>query len=139
MGRRPAPERIAEAAAGYDAEGMPALRTVAQARESTTFAEPRQEWVEAMNHTRAQAGAWVKKLHESLAWYDIMARLPLVKARETLVLYGEHDRLRDGEELLHNNIVRARKRIMPGVGHIPQVEDPEGFVDAVLAFLKPAS
>jgi pimeloyl-ACP methyl ester carboxylesterase len=26
---------------------------------------------------------------------------------------------------------------MPGVGHIPQIEDPEGFVDAVLTFLKP--
>ena len=55
------------------------------------------------------------------------------------MLYGEVDRLRDGEELLHNNIVRARKHIMPGVGHIPQIEDPEGFVDAVLSFLKPGS
>ncbi len=136
---RTAPERIAEASAGYDAEGMPVPRTMAQAKESTTFAEPRQEWVDAQNDTRAQAGPWVKKLHESLAWYDIMNRLPQVNARETLVLYGEVDRLRDGEELLHNNIVRARKHIMPGVGHIPQIEDPEGFVDAVLAFLKPGS
>ena len=136
---RTAPARLAEAAAGYDADGMPAIRTVAQAKESTTFAEPRQEWVDAMNETRAQAGPWVKKLHESLAWYDIMARLPRIQARETLVLYGEHDRLRDGEELLHNNIVRARKQIMPGVGHIPQIEDPEGFVDAVLTFLKPGA
>ena len=45
--------------------------------------------------------------------------------------------LRDGEELLHNNIVNASKTILPGLGHIPQIEDPEGFMDAVLAFLQP--
>ena len=66
-----------------------------------------------------------------------MTRLPLIKSRETLVLYGEHDRLRDGEELLHNNIVNASKTILPGVAHIPQIEDPEAFVDALLEFLKP--
>ena len=69
-----APERIAEAAAGYDADGLPVPRTMEQAKESTTFAEPRPEWVDAQNDTRAQAGPWVKNLHESLAWYDIMAR-----------------------------------------------------------------
>ena len=61
-------------------------------------------------------------------------RLPLIKASSTMVLYGE-DRLRDGEELLHNNIVNARKVILPGIGHIPQVEDPEGFLGALMPFL----
>ena len=36
---RTAPERIAESAAGYDADGMPVPRTMEQAKESTTFAE----------------------------------------------------------------------------------------------------
>ena len=57
---RTAPERLAEAAGGYDGEGMPVPRTMEQAKEATTFATPRPEWVEASNATRAQAGVWVK-------------------------------------------------------------------------------
>ena len=106
-------------------------------KERTTFAEPRQEWVDAMNETRAQAGVWVKKLSHALAHYDIRARLPMIQSRATLVMYGEHDRLREGEDLLHNNIANASKTILPGLGHIPQIEDPEVFVDSLLTFLKP--
>ena len=50
-------------------------------------------------------------------------------------MYGEVDRLRFGEELLHNNIVNASKKILPGLGHIPQIEDPELFIGALLTFL----
>jgi pimeloyl-ACP methyl ester carboxylesterase len=55
-----------------------------------------------------------------------------------MVMYGEIDRLRDGEELLHNNIPNATKVVLPGLGHIPQIEDPEAFVGALLPFLQPA-
>jgi 2-hydroxy-6-oxonona-2,4-dienedioate hydrolase len=134
---RTAAQRLAEGAANFDGEGLPTPRTLEQMKEQTTFAEPRQEWVDATNQTRAQAGVWVKNLMESLAHYDIMSRLPQVKASSTLVMYGEHDRLRDGEELLHNNIVNASKKVLPGLGHIPQIEDPEAFVDALLDFLQP--
>ncbi|GIT13425.1 MAG: hypothetical protein CM1200mP35_02450 [Chloroflexota bacterium] len=80
----------------------------------------------------------MQNLSNSLAHYDIMARLPLVKSRETLVLYGEHDRLRDGEELLHNNIVNATKKTLsPGLLIYLKFGDPETFVDALLEFLKP--
>ena len=74
---------------------------------------------------------------DSLAYYDVLSRLPRIRASATLVMYGEHDRLRDGEELLHNNITNASKKVLPGLGHIPQIEDPETFVDAVLTFLQP--
>jgi pimeloyl-ACP methyl ester carboxylesterase len=74
---------------------------------------------------------------ESLAYYDVAARLPRIRASATLVMYGEHDRLRDGEELLHNNIVNASKVVLPGLGHIPQIEDSEAFIGALLAFLQP--
>ena len=60
-----------------------------------------------------------------------------MKARATLVMYGEHDRLREGEEILRNNIVNANKVVLPGLGHIPQIEDPEAFIDALLTFLQP--
>jgi pimeloyl-ACP methyl ester carboxylesterase len=135
---RTAAQRLKESAGNYDANGLPKPRTAAELKAQTTFVNPRQEWVDATNQTRAQAGVWVRNLMESLAYYDIMSRLPLIRASATLVMYGEHDRLRDGEELLHNNIVNARKVVLPGVGHIPQIEDPEGFVTALMAFLNPS-
>jgi len=132
-----ASQRLSDTAANYDADGLAKPRTLEEMRTQTTFAEPRQEWVDATNQTRAQAGVWVKNLMDSLAYYDVLSRLPRIKASATLVMYGEHDRLRDGEELLHNNIANASKKILPGLGHIPQIEDPKTFVDALLSFLQP--
>ncbi len=132
-----AAQRLKDSEDDYKRDGTPKLRTLEGLKERTTFAQPRKEWVDATNETRAQAGVWVKKLSHALAHYDIMARLPMIQTRATLVMYGEHDRLREGEELLHNNITNASKTILPGLGHIPQIEDPEVFVDALLAFLKP--
>ena len=77
----------------------------------------------------------MRNLFEALSYYDILSRLPRIKASATLVMYGEHDGLRDGEELLHKNIVNASKAILPGLGHIPQVEGPEAFIGALLPFL----
>ena len=73
---------------------------------------------------------------QALSYYDIMSRLPRIQATATLVMYGEVDRLRTGEELLHNNIVNASKKVLPGLGHIPQIEDPEVFVGELLPFLQ---
>ena len=75
---------------------------------------------------------------ESLSYRDIISRLPMIKASATLVMYGEIDRLRDGEEFTHNNIINiinASKTVLPGIDHIPQVEDPERFLGAPLPFL----
>jgi pimeloyl-ACP methyl ester carboxylesterase len=131
-----AKQRLQDSAAGYDGEGLPKPRSLQDTKESTTFAQPQQEWVDAMNGTRAQAGVWVRNLMEALAHYDVMSRLPRIQASSTLIIYGEVDRLRDGEELLHNNIVNASKVVLPGLGHIPQIEDPEAFVGALLPFLE---
>jgi pimeloyl-ACP methyl ester carboxylesterase len=130
-------QRLLDAAADYDARGLPRPRTMEQLKSRATFANPTAEWVEATNRTRAQAGTWVRQLSESLAYYDVMSRLPHIRATATLVLYGGQDRLRDGEELLHSNIVNASKAVLPGLGHIPQIEDPEAFVTALLSFLQP--
>ncbi len=131
-----AKERLKEAASQFDAKGLPKPRTLKGLKEATTFANPRQEWLDANNQSRAKAGVWVGRLMESLAYYDIMPRLPMIKASSTLVIYGEIDRLRDGEELLHNNITNAQKVVLPGLGHIPQVEDPEAFLGAIMPFLE---
>jgi pimeloyl-ACP methyl ester carboxylesterase len=131
-----AKDRLKASANQYDSKGIPKPRTLKGLKESTTFAEPRQEWLDSNNQSRAKAGIWVSKLMEALSNYDIMSRLPQVKASSTMVLYGEVDRLREGADLLLNNIVNAQKVTLPGLGHIPQVEDPEAFLGAVLPFLE---
>ena len=130
-----APQRLKEAATRYDDKRMPLPRSREDLKAAKTFVNPRDEWVVKTNELRAQAGAWVWKTQEALAWYDIVSRLPLVKAVSTLVLYGEHDRLRDSEDVLRNNLPNASKVVLPGLGHLPQIEDPEAFISAVLPFL----
>jgi pimeloyl-ACP methyl ester carboxylesterase len=130
-----ATERLAATLDQYEENGMPKPRTLQGLKEATTFAEPKQEWLDANNKSRNQAGLWVRNLMESLSYYDIMARLPRIEAASTMVLYGEVDRLVDGADLLQNNIPNASKVILPGIGHIPQVEDPEAFLGALLPFL----
>ena len=134
---RTAPQRLQNSAHNYDENGLPKPRTFEETKATgTSFTNPKPEWIEAMNWTRAQAGVWVKNLMEALSYYDIMSRLPQVKAQATMVMYGEHDPLRVYEELLHNNIAKATKVVLPGLGHIPQIEDPEAFIGALLPFLQ---
>ena len=121
--------------ANYDETGMPRTRTIDDLKMLPTFVNPQQEWLDKNNETRAQAGLWVRKTMEALAWYDLVARLPSIQA-STQVLYGEHDGLREGEEVLRYNIPRATKVVLSGLGHVPQIEDPDAFVNAVLPFLK---
>jgi len=135
-GPRTAKERLKEAASQFDAKGIPKPRTLKGLKEATTFANPRQEWLDLNNQSRAKAGVWVGKLMKALAHYDIMSRLPRVKASSTMVVYGEVDRLREGADLLANNIVNAQNVVLPGLGHIPQVENPEAFLAAVQPFLE---
>ena len=130
-------QRVADTAADYDDKGQATPRTLEQLKDARHLRRPRQEWVDATNQTREQAGEWVRNLHQSLSYYDILSRLPLIKASSTLVMYGEKDMLRDGEELLHNNIANAARPSCPAWATFHQVEDPEGFMDAVLSFLQP--
>ena len=122
--------------ANYDDRGMPLPRTVEDLKAATTFANPLPEWAEKMTETRTQAGEWVRKCRVALTWYNITARLPHIRASATLVLNGELDRLRDGEDVLRYNIANSSKVVMPGLAHYPQVDDPEAFVSVVLPFLE---
>ncbi len=40
------------------------------------------------------------------------------------------------QNLLHNNIINSERVILPGLGHVPQVEDPEAFWEPLLPSLK---
>lgn len=55
----------------------------------------------------------------------------------TLIIVGEHD-LADFHTIagiLHEQIPEARKVVLPGVGHMSNMEDPDRFNEIVLGFL----
>ncbi len=55
----------------------------------------------------------------------------------TLILWGDRDQVLDvsGASLLADAMEDARVEIMPGVGHLPMLEDPEGTAALYLEFL----
>lgn len=133
---RNATQRIKDYASAYDENGMSVPTSLEELKANTTFANPRPEWVAKTNELRDQAGIWFRKTVEAFLYYDIVSRLPRIKAATTLVLNGELDFRRDTEDLLLYNIPNATKVVLPGLGHIPQIEGPQAFVSAVLDFLK---
>jgi len=56
-----------------------------------------------------------------------------------LVLFGEHDRVvpPGNAELLARKLPNARVKILPDVGHVFPIEDPEATIAAILEFLAP--
>ena len=122
-----APQRLKEAEASYDENGIPRPRTLEELKAAGSFANPRAEWVEKTNELRAQAGIWVHKTQQALVWYDMMPRLARVRAAATLVVNGDHDPIRECQELLYNNIPNAYKVVVPGTGHYPPDRGPGGI------------
>ncbi len=55
-----------------------------------------------------------------------------------LVLFGEHDRVvpPGNAQLLAAKLPSAQVKILPGVGHIFPIEDPQATVEALLEFLR---
>ncbi len=55
-----------------------------------------------------------------------------------LVLFGEHDRVvpPGNAQLLAVKLPNAQVKILPGVGHIFPIEDPQATVEALLEFLR---
>jgi 2-hydroxy-6-oxonona-2,4-dienedioate hydrolase len=64
-------------------------------------------------------------------------RLSQIRAH-TLVLVGDEDRPRTlaAADLLERDLRNARKTVMPGTAHLPNMEHPEEFDRLVLDFLK---
>jgi 3-oxoadipate enol-lactonase len=58
-------------------------------------------------------------------------------AAPTLVLVGDHDRpdIQDMADALRGGIPGAEKVVLPGTGHLPNLEQPEAFNRVVLGFL----
>lgn len=123
--------------AGFDENGIPVTRTLEEEQGGGAFAHATQEMVDKNNVSRDQAGIWMSKTMTALAWFDIATLLPRIKATASLVVYGEQDFLRElADDILRYNLPNCSKLILPGLGHIPQVEDPQGFATSVMEFLQ---
>ena len=72
--------------------------------------------------------------------FDYRPQLGAVR-RPTLVVVGERDRTTTvrAARVLHEGIEDSRLVVVPGVGHMSFVEDPERYLDAVRTFLRAAS
>ncbi len=129
-------ERIKAFQFDFDDAGLPKPRTLQELKEKSTFANPTEQLLLSVNQSRLQAGIWVKNLSTALAYYDVYSKLNLVNASKTLILYGEADRLLPAAPILKHNIIRSLSITIPGVGHVPQVENPGTFTNILNEFLQ---
>jgi proline iminopeptidase len=78
----------------------------------------------------------LESFNDQVASFDLRPDLPRIEA-ETLVVNGELEASRTGEQELLDGIPNARLAIVEGAGHFPWVEQPARFRAAVLPFLSP--
>jgi pimeloyl-ACP methyl ester carboxylesterase len=78
----------------------------------------------------------LNSFNEQAASFDLRPDLPNIEA-ETLIVNGELEASRTGEQELLDGIPNARLAIVEGAGHFPWVEQPARFRAAVLPFLSP--
>jgi len=83
---------------------------------------------------KLMAGERYHEAYVALGHYDIMSRLPLIKA-PTLVMSGEKDGLRRTVEPVAEMIKRSRTYIGPGGSYLKTYEDPEALARVVRDFL----
>ena len=83
-------------------------------------------------HPRALAA-----LARSFAETDLRSVLPTIQI-PTLVLHGDSDARSplDVGRALHDAIPRSELVVLPGVGHVSNLEAPQAFNDALLRFLR---
>ncbi len=125
-------ERLVFSGLSLDAQGNPLPLSLAAL--SMTLAHPTPELLDWFNQQRAKAGLWVKNTMIAIALYDIFPKLPLVKC-PTLVLFGAKDILAEKEKELLKGIKGAKSAILPDAGHVPQVDQPQAFLQAIDRFL----
>lgn len=125
-------ERLALSALGFDAQGNPLPISIADL--GMTLANPTPELLTWFNQERAKAGIGVKKTLLALSLYDVFPKLPMIKC-PTLVLFGEKDILIEKEETLLENIKGARRSVIKRAGHVPQIDQPQAFLEEVNRFL----
>jgi len=125
-------ERLTIAALDYDVEGNPLPPSVTKLAMHYTQVTP--ELLEWVSQQRARAGIWMKKTLIAIGLYDVIPKLPMVKC-PTLVLFGSQDILREQEKILLEGIKGARHAVVENAGHLPQIDNPQGFLREVNQFL----
>ena len=80
--------------------------------------------------------ALAARFREARGTEDAPARLATLNM-PTLIIWGDQDRLipPDSATRFHQDLPNNTLRLFPGLGHVPQEEDPSGTVEAVQTFL----
>ena len=134
------PRTAAQRSAGlghlWDKVGLPLRMDAEEMKAVRHFVNPKREWIDQLNDERAQGGQWARIHSTTNAWYDMVARLPIMKPTATLVLMGEACGYNEIVDIMVSNLPNASKVVLPGTGNFLYIEDPEGFSSAVLDFLK---
>jgi pimeloyl-ACP methyl ester carboxylesterase len=100
---------------------------------SIEAAHPAIPRVRAMIESTPQAG--LVACATALQSYDLTASLPAIR-QPTLLLAGVHDGVMPASmQALQPRITGARYAEIAGAGHLPCIEQPAAFTDAVQAFL----
>ena len=124
-------ERLMLSALSYDIEGNPLPANKEQLAMSYTNVTP--ELIEWVNQQRTKAGLWMKKTMIAVGLYDVIPKLPLVRC-PTLVVFGNEDLLREREKALLEGISEVKHAVVPNAGHLPQLDNPQGFLREVNQF-----
>jgi pimeloyl-ACP methyl ester carboxylesterase len=125
-------ERFAFSALSFDAQGNPQPLSMTDLK--MTFAHPTSELAAWFNGLRGKAGVWVKKTMIAISLYDPFPKFPRIKC-PTLVLFGDQDILKEKEKEILQGIKGSKSVILADAGHVPQMEKPQAFLEAVAKFL----
>ena len=100
---------------------------------------------------RQRAEAWARQTRYSAAlssWWGVH-QMPLYDARPrlgelpmpTLIIAGQHDRVCSLQQatIMQQGIARSRLAVFEHSGHMPQMEEPERYIQVVRDFLADGS
>ena len=133
---RTTPQQSQSTAVLFDEKGNALPRDAESMRAGAHFYDPKPEFVDQLNKERAQGKKWTHIHSSTNAWYDMVARLPILKPTATLVIMGEACRYNEIVDIMVFNLPNASKVIIPKTGNFLYVEDTKAFTSAVLYFLK---
>jgi hypothetical protein len=130
-------------------------RASARLLERTIFTDPALATKERIDHALAIArqphsGAVLREAAMSLGtptrgvkpgWRRQLAAFAALHPRPTLIMWGERDRVLPSHHIHEARRVfpHAESHLLPGIGHMPQIECPEEFAGLVLPFLARAT
>ena len=133
---RTTPEQVKATAVLFSEGGGAVARDAESMRAGAHFYDPKPEFVDQLNASRAKAGKWTHHHSATNAWYDMVARMPIIKPSATLIIMGEICRYNEIVDIMVFNLPNASKVIIPKTGNFVYVEDAKAFTSAVMEFLK---